>query len=63
MEKVVRKGNLFVTRGVRMAKYDKKTVLQIIINAAKEYDVKLKDKHFLIVYQESGKTKTACVVV
>ena len=44
-----------------MAKYDKKTVLQIIINAAKEYDVKLKDKHFLIVYQESGKTKTACV--
>ena len=44
-----------------MAKYDKKTVLQIIINAAKEYEAKLKDKHFLIVYQENGRTKSACV--
>ena len=44
-----------------MAKYDKKTVLQIIINAAKEYDTKLNDKHFLIVYQEKGKTQTVCV--
>ncbi len=61
MEKVVRKGNLFVTRGIRMAKYDKKAALKIIVNAAKEFDVKLNDKHFLIIYQESGETKTVCV--
>ena len=34
-----------------MAKYNKKTALQVIVNAAKEYDVKLNNKHFLIVYQ------------
>lgn len=44
-----------------MAKYDKKAALRIIVNAAKKYDVKLNDKHFLIVYQESGKTKNVCV--
>ena len=37
MKKVVRKGNLFVAKGVWMAKYDKKTALQIIVNSAKEY--------------------------
>ena len=42
MKKVVRKGNLFVTKGVWMAKYDKKTALQIIVNAAKEYEIKIK---------------------
>ena len=61
MEKVVRKGNLFVTKGVWMAKYDKKKALRIIVNAAKEYDVKLNNKHFLIVYQEGRKTETVCV--
>lgn len=30
-----------------MAKYDKKSALQIIVNAAKEYDAKLNDKHFI----------------
>lgn len=44
-----------------MAKYDKKVALKIIINVAKEFDKKLNDKHFLIVYQESGKVKTVCV--
>lgn len=44
-----------------MAKYDKKAALQIIVNAAKEFNVKLNDKHFLIVYHESGQTKTLCV--
>ena len=44
-----------------MAKYDKKSALQIIVNAAREYDVKLNNKHFLIVYQETSETKTVCV--
>lgn len=61
MGKVVRKGSLFLTKGVCMAKYDKKSALQIIVNAAKEYDVKLNNKHFLIVYQEGSRTETVCV--
>ncbi len=44
-----------------MVKYDKKSALRIIINAAKEYDEKLNDKHFLIVYQDNGSTKAVCV--
>lgn len=35
-----------------MPKYDKKTALQIIVNAAKEYELKLNNKHFLIVYHD-----------
>ena len=54
-------GGLFVIRGIKMAKYDKKAALQIIVNVAKEFETRLKDKHFLIIYQESGKTKTVCV--
>lgn len=61
MEEVVRKDNLFVTKGVCMAKYDKKSALQIIVNAAKEYDVKLKNKHFLVVYQGESRAETVCV--
>jgi uncharacterized membrane protein len=44
-----------------MSKYDKKSALQIIVNAAREYDVKLNNKHFLIVYKQNGRTETACV--
>lgn len=44
-----------------MTKYNKKSALQIIVNAAKEYDVKLNNKHFMIVYQGERKTKTVCV--
>lgn len=44
-----------------MAKYDKKSALQIIVRAAKEYDMYLNNKHFLIVYQESGRKETVCV--
>lgn len=29
-----------------MAKYDKKAALKVIVEAAKEYDKKLNDKHF-----------------
>lgn len=44
-----------------MVKYDKKAALKIIVKAAKEYDEKLNDKHFLIVYQEDQSIKTVCV--
>lgn len=44
-----------------MAKYDKKSALQIIIRAAKEYDVKLKNHHFLIVYRQGHSVETVCV--
>lgn len=38
-----------------------KEAIQIIVNAAKQYDDKLKDKHFLIVYQTKKGIKSACV--
>lgn len=44
-----------------MAKYDKKAALKIIREAAKKYEEKLNDKHFLIVYQEGSDTKTVSV--
>ena len=44
-----------------MAKYDKMAALQIIVKAAKDYDIKLNNKHFMIVYQENGIGKTVCV--
>ena len=44
-----------------MAKYNKKTALKVIIEAAKEYEKNLNDKHFLIVYQEGKETKTVSV--
>lgn len=44
-----------------MAKYDKKAALKIIVNAAKEYNEKLNDKQFLIVYQKEKSTGAACV--
>lgn len=44
-----------------MAKYNKNDALKIIVNAAKEYEQKLNNKHFLIIYQESNTLKTATV--
>ena len=44
-----------------MAKYDKKAALKIIVEAAKKYEEKLNDKHFLIVYREGKNTKTVSV--
>ena len=41
-----------------MPKLNKNLALDIMIKAAKEYDVKLKGNHFLIVYQENGKYLT-----
>lgn len=44
-----------------MAKCDKKSALKIIIGAAKAYDLKMNNKHFLIVYRDRAMIKTACV--
>ena len=44
-----------------MAKYDKKAALKIITEAAKKYEEKLNDRHFLIIYREGNATKTASV--
>ena len=35
-------------------KKDKKNIIKIITSAAKEYDAALKDRQFLIIYQEKG---------
>ena len=35
-----------------MAKYDKKAALKIMIEAVKQYEEKLNDKQFLIIYRE-----------
>lgn len=44
-----------------MAKYDKKAALKIMVEAAKKYEEKLNDKHFLIIYREGKATKTVTV--
>jgi len=44
-----------------MAKLDKKTALQIIVKSAKDYELRLNNKHFLIIYQECGYTKMVSV--
>lgn len=59
-QKVVRKGNLFVVKGIIM-KYDKKAAIDNIVNAAINYKEYLQDKIFLIIYQENLITKTAQV--
>lgn len=38
-----------------------KEALKVIVKAAKNYDIKLRDKHFLIVYQEGSQMKTVSV--
>ncbi|MBQ9887123.1 MAG: hypothetical protein IJM37_09730 [Lachnospiraceae bacterium] len=44
-----------------MKKYDVNAALPIIINAAKNYQLKLNDKHFMIVYQSRQEIKTVFV--
>ena len=44
-----------------MKKYDKSIAIKVIHKAAKDYDEKLKDKQFLIIYQECDETKTVQV--
>lgn len=55
-------GNLFLWKeDLHMKNYDAKQALPLILKAAKEYDTKLNDKHFLVVYQKLNKTETCCV--
>lgn len=42
-------------------KYDKNKAINIIVNAAENYNKYLLDKVFLIVYQEKGNVKTVQV--
>lgn len=44
-----------------MAKYDKKAALKIIIDAARQYEDKLNDRHFLIIYRERKEIKAVSV--
>ena len=44
-----------------MAKYDKKAALKIMIEAVKQYEEKLNDKQFLIIYREGTDIKTVHV--
>lgn len=44
-----------------MRNYDEKAALPIIIQAAKDYDDQLKDRHFLIVYRIKTGVETCCV--
>ena len=44
-----------------MPKLNKKSALDIIVKAAKEYDAKLNDNHFLVVYQENEKYLINCI--
>lgn len=44
-----------------MKNYDAKQALSVIIKAARDYNDKLNDKHFLIVYQKLDIIETCCV--
>ena len=44
-----------------MKNYTKQEVLKIILSVAKEYDEKINDKHFKIIYQK-GKDKEEVIV-
>lgn len=47
--------------GESMKNYNKEAALKIIINAAKGYNEKLKDRNFLIIYQDGVEVKKAQV--
>lgn len=44
-----------------MKNYDAASALPIILQAAKDYDKKLKDRHFLIVYRDKAGIESRCV--
>lgn len=44
-----------------MKNYDAKAALPIILKAAKDYDKKLRDRHFMIVYRKNKGLETFCV--
>ena len=44
-----------------MKNYTKQEILKIILSVAREYDAKLNDKHFKIVYQNGKNIKETVV--
>lgn len=44
--------------GLQKRNFSNKEALKIIVDAVKNYDMELKDRHFLIVYQEGVHPKT-----
>ena len=54
-------GNTFILKGTNMKNYDRKQALSIILQATKEYDDLLNDKHFLVVYRKDSQILTCCV--
>lgn len=44
-----------------MKNYDVRSALPVILQAAKDYDAKLKDMHFLIVYRKKAVIESYCV--
>lgn len=44
-----------------MKNHDAKSALPLILQAAKDYDKKLKDRHFFIVYRKKAKIESCCV--
>lgn len=51
----------FAVRGISMKNYDATKAITVILKAAKEYDEKLNDKHFLVVYRKRNEICTCCV--
>lgn len=51
----------FAESRVNMKNYDAVQAISIILKAAKECDIKLKDKHFLIVYRNNNAVCTSCI--
>lgn len=44
-------------RGKKMKNYDVKSALPVILQVARDYEEKLKDRHFLIVYRKRAGTE------
>lgn len=54
-------GQPFLLKGTNMKNHDKKQALSIIVKAAKDYDKKMNNKHFLIVYCNKNEICSCCV--
>lgn len=52
---------LCTRKKVEMRSYDENMALKIILQAAQEYDVRLKNKQFLVVYRGKKGAETHCV--
>lgn len=45
----------------KMKNYDAKSALPVILQAARDYDKKLRDRHFLIIYRKKTGVGSSCV--